>query len=190
MARAGRKRRRERVIYSTGVEELPPAPVGAPARLVSVDDPGELVAGGRIYALPGQKQRVWQILRDDPLGRLHCRQQIDDAQYHAGREMQGYYERSEIGNVKAMDTTKEPVDGGGIPDVLTEGQQKARKRVIELERALGLDGASIIRDFLACRMFVEQIAVKRRMEGERELRYLGRRLRECLERLAKELQYA
>lgn len=173
-------RRKEKPPMPTHERIASELPRNVPVRFIEVSDPYE--AGGKII--------VAQSMRDDPLGRLHCRGQIDDAQYNAGRDMQSFYERAEVGNVKAMDTTKEPVDGGGFPDPINESQWKARDKVLKLELALGKEGASIVRDFLAQRMFIEQIAAKRRMSGDREIRYLGRRLRECLESLAKELKYA
>lgn len=169
-------------------------PINAMVRPVYVDDPYE--RGARIIAI--------QSLRDDPLGRLHARDQLrsaaektaderrggrdtGEARYNAGRVLQRLYERAEIGCVKAMDPTKEPVDGGGVGEVLTEGQQVARRKVIVLERALGIDGSALMRDMLGNRMFLHDIAKKRQMDGALELRYLARRARECLERLAREL---
>lgn len=158
---------------------------------ITVDDPGELIGGDRVYPNSGQKVVAIQSLRDDPLGRLHVRNQIDDAQYRAGRDMQGYYERSEIGGLKAMDTTKEPVDGGGlIPEVMKDAQFKAIKEIIRLEKALGMEGAALTRQVLANRMFIDQIAEQRGMCDQLGKKYLGRRFRECLETLAKELHYA
>ena len=49
-------------------------------------------------------------LRDDPLGALWVRQQIDDAKYHAGRRWQRLYEASQIGDLRGMDLTRERVD--------------------------------------------------------------------------------
>lgn len=155
-------------------------PANAMVRVVTVDDPYE--AGAKIAAVAS--------LRDDPLGRLRARKQIDEAQYRAGRDMQALYERAEIGKVMAVDTTKEPVDCGGAPEVLTDGQQRAIKEIIRLERVLGLEGSALVRDVLAERMFIEQCAATRGMVRRHEREYLGRRFRECLETLAKELHYA
>lgn len=172
-------------------------PINAMVFPVTVDDPYE--AGATIIAI--------RSLRDDPLGRLHARDQLrspeektkdsqkagrntGEARYSAGRIYQRLLERAEIGCVKAMDFTKEPVDGGGFAEVLTEGQQVARRKLVMLDRALGLDGAAIMRDMLGHRMFFDQIAQKRGMSGPMELRYLARRARECLECLAQKLGLA
>ena len=56
---------------------------------------------------PG-KISVTQSTRDDPLAGLHARRFIDAAQYAAGRHWQQCWEDSEIGAIRAIDTTKEP----------------------------------------------------------------------------------
>ena len=48
---------------------------------VEVDDPLGLDPGDKIVTL--------RSLRNDPLGRLHSRRQIDEAQYQGGRSFQG-----------------------------------------------------------------------------------------------------
>src|SRR5689334_16187196 len=85
-------------------------PFNAETSDVETSDPMD--AGGRIV--------VTRSLRDDRLAWLHSHKHIDQAQFQAGRKMQGLYERASIG-VKAVDPTNEPVDGGGaIPEALTE----------------------------------------------------------------------
>jgi hypothetical protein len=179
MAKAGRKRKQEDRACNDDV------------CTIMVDDPGELIGGDRVYPNPGQKVVALKSLRDDPLGRLHHHRQIDDAKYQAGRTMQGFYERAEIGGLKAMDTTKEPVDGGGLgPEAMKDTQFRAIKEIIRLEKSLGMEGAALTRQVLANRMFIDQIAEQRGMCDQLGKKYLGRRFRECLETLAKELHYA
>src|SRR5262249_51218620 len=73
---------------------------------IDVDDP---------YGQRGDKVTVLRQTRGDPLGRLHAHHQIDDAQYHAGRAYQGDRERADRG-ARAIDPTKEAVDGGRLPE--------------------------------------------------------------------------
>ena len=155
-------------------------PSGVPVRFIEVADPFE----------HGAKIMVAQSMRDDPLGRLHCRGQIDDAQYHAGRDMQGFYERATIGGLKAMDTTKEPVDGGGFPEALTEKIQEAVAEINRLERVLGIIDAAIVRDVLAKGMFLREVARARDQDSQLGFRYIARRFRNALELLAVEMGYA
>lgn len=138
----------------------------------------------------GDRLCMTAMVRDDPLARLHQRRQIDEAQFNAGRLMQGYYERAEIGALKAMDTTKEPVDGGRMGETLTEAVRHAVQQIIRLEKALGMEGAALARDVLGRGMFINQVANIRGVGGKTGQEYLGRRFRECLETLAKELHLA
>lgn len=171
------KRAAER-IHDRRVEQLP---INAMVRPITVDDPYE----------PGGKITTVQSLRDDPLARLHVRSQIDDAQYAAGRHWQNLYEAAEIGGVRAMDTTKEPVDGGGfLTEPITDRQRDAARELGRLSRSLGQDGDALVRSVLGHRWFIEQIAAARGIESRRGIEYLGRRFRECLETLARELGYA
>lgn len=149
-------------------------PTNAVVAMVEVDDPYE--AGGRIQVL--------RSVRDDPLSRLHYRGHIDHAQYAAGRAWQADYEAAEVGGVKAMDTTKEPVDGRRLPDMLTDRQRQAMRRLSRDDGALGQEGAIIVRRVLVQAMTFEQIGAERGDIGQFMIRYLGKRFREALETLA------
>lgn len=93
---------------------------------IDVDDPLE----------PGAKLNVLRQMRGDPLARLHAHKQIDEAQYRAGRLYQQDKETADRG-ARAIDPTKEAVDGGRLPEPLTDRQIKARKRIIRIEGELG-----------------------------------------------------
>ena len=75
----------------------------------------------------------------DPLGRLHSHRQVDEAQYQAGRAFQNDWERAERGP-KAVDPTREYVDGARMREPITEGHRKAVLRLNTCERELGADG--------------------------------------------------
>src|SRR5580765_5668996 len=49
-------------------------------------------------------------IRDDPLGRLHDRRQVDDAQFAGGRRWQLCYEHAQLWPSAEL---KDPVEGGG-----------------------------------------------------------------------------
>ena len=50
----------------------------------------------------------------------------DDAQYQAGRKLRGQFELTEIGSVRAIDSSVEPVDGrGAFVDPITRGTAQA-----------------------------------------------------------------
>jgi hypothetical protein len=117
---------------------------------IDIDDP---------YAA-GDKIRVMRALRDDPLARLHVRRQIDEAQYHGGRAFQRDFEAAERGP-KAIDFTKEAVDGGSMPEPITEAQRKAARRLAQVYRELGQDGSAIAHDVLVHGLTMAAIAMRR-----------------------------
>lgn len=130
--------------------------------------------------------------RDDPLRGMLSRGQIDVCQFEAGRLWQKYREQSEIGGLKAMDFTREPVDGGpGFPEPITDDQRKAVGKLIEARRHLGSYGADLIESVLCYNpvmrrgMTIVEAAAERKMVSKRGELYIGRRFIECLESLAK-----
>jgi hypothetical protein len=148
---------------------------------VIVEDPYE--AGGKIVA--------FRSLRDDTLAYMHQHRQIDDAQFRAGRDWQRDLELSEVGGAKAIDPTREAVDGGGFAySGVTDGQSKALASLSRAARALGMEGEAIIRDVLGSHLSLAAAAIKRGLTSERERAYLGSRFREALETLALVYGYA
>ena len=140
-----------------------------------VDDP---------YALePGEKTVAMRNTNDDPLAKLHVRHQIDEAQYHAGRAFQEDFETAERGP-QAIDPSKEAVDGGRMPEPITEAMRKAVVRLSKAERALGADGSALTHAILIRRQTCSQIAQARDLKGEGWEKYFGKRFRECLDCLA------
>src|SRR3978361_1189151 len=120
------------------------AEVGA----VEVDNPLGLEPGEKIVAL--------RSIRNDPLGRLHSHHQIDEAQYQAGRAFQSDWEKAERGP-RAVDPTREYVDGGQSREPITEGQRRAVLRLNRAELELGSDGAALVHEVLVLGMTMEQI---------------------------------
>ena len=98
-------------------------------------------------------------VRNDPLGSLHAHRQIDDHQYEAGRLYQRDVEVAEQG-LRAIDPTREKVDGGLPPEPLSVARQRAGASRKGAEAAMGLIGASIARDILVDGMSYGQIALK------------------------------
>lgn len=140
---------------------------------MDVEDPWE----------PGTKITVARSLRDDPLARLHVRDQIDDAQYNAGRRYQNDFYSAERGP-RAIDPSKEAVDGGRSPEPITEHQWAAANRLISVHDDLGKSGTIVAQEVLVHGHNMAQIAERRGVRGERWERYYGMRFRECLDRLA------
>ena len=147
--------------------------IGQHVAPIEIDDPME--AGGRLI--------VMRSTRDDPLADLHVRKMIDEAQYHAGRAFQYDFEAAERGP-RAIDPSKEAVDGGQMPEPITEAQRKAARQLGVVYRALGQDGAALTHDVLIHSKTRSQIASSRGLVGKRWEEYYGMRFRECLDCLA------
>lgn len=148
----------------------------AEVAIAVVDDPYPLERGDKITTL--------RSLRDDPLERLHIRAMIDDAQRDAGKEYRADLERSEIGNVRAIDPSKEAVDGGRIVEAISETQRRAVKRVSEAGAVMGMLAESIVRAVLSGNLFPAQVAVARGFTSEREKGHYAWIFRKALEQLA------
>src|SRR6185295_13480865 len=150
-------------------------PYNAEVAAIEVDDPLALEPGDKIVAL--------RSIRNDPLGRLHSHRQIDEAQYQGGRAFQADWEKAERGP-RAVDPTREYVDGGQRREPITESQRKAVLRLNRAERELGADGSALVHDVLVQGLTMEQIGLRRGLRTQRWNDYFSRRFRECLDRLA------
>jgi hypothetical protein len=150
-------------------------PHNAEVAKVEVDDPLGLE--------PGDKIVVLRSIRNDPLGRLHSHRQIDESQYQGGRAFQGDWEKAERGP-RAVDTTREYVDGGERREPITESQRKAVLRLSRIERELGADGSVLAHEVLIQGLTTEQVAQRRGLRSQRWNDYFARRFKECLDRLA------
>jgi hypothetical protein len=173
MPRAKRKKPYDpRKVHDRRSSDLPR---NAEVAAVEVDDPLALEPGDKIVAL--------RSIRNDPLGRLHSHRQIDEAQYQGGRAFQNDWEKAERGP-RAVDPTREYVDGGQAREPITEGQRKAVLRLNRAERELGADGSALVHDVLIHGMTMDQVGQRRGLRSQRWHDYFSRRLRECLDRLA------
>jgi hypothetical protein len=159
-------------VYDRRAQDLPlNAEVGA----VEVDDPLALEPGEKIIAL--------RSTRGDPLAKLHTHHQIDEAQYRGGRAFQNDWEKAERGP-RAVDTTRERVDGEQAREPITEGQRRAVVRLNRVEHELGADGTALVHDVLILGMTMQQIGERRGLMTQRWKDYFARRFGECLDCLA------
>ncbi len=156
-------------IHDRMAKDLPINSKVAPA---VVDDP---------YGQNGEKLRVVRSVRDDVLGHLHARGDIDPAQYEAGRKYEKFAEQAAIGNLKAMNPMKEAVDGGYIPDPITDSQIAAVRHLSEAARVLGRRSELLVRQILVDKRRFKEIA---KSTAERDVMFVRRMLIECLDELA------
>jgi len=150
-------------------------PLNAEVAAVEVDDPLGLEPGDKIVAL--------RSTRGDPLAKLHTHRQIDEAQFRGGRAFQGDWEKAERGP-RAVDPTRERVDGGQMREPVTEGQRRAVVRLNRIEHELGADGTTLVHEVLILGMTMQQVGERRGLSTQRWMDYFARRFQECLDRLA------
>jgi hypothetical protein len=122
-------------------------PYNAEVMAVEIDDPLAIEPGEKIVAL--------RSVRSDPLGRLHSHRQIDDAQFRGGRAFQSDWERAERGP-RAVDPTREYVDGGERREPITDAQRRAVMRLTRAERELVADGSVLVHEVLILGLTREQ----------------------------------
>ncbi len=144
-----------------------------------VDDPYE----------PGATIVVLRERREDPLFRLHSHHQVDQAQFMAGRAYQRDWETAERG-ARAIDPTREAVDGGQLAEPVTEGQRKARIRLVRIQRELGRKAYKLVHAVLINGQHIEHYAQGLGVRGESWMLYYGRAFRDALDTLAVEYNLA
>src|ERR1700749_3816052 len=129
MSRARRSRLRKTIqVHDRRAQDLP---LNAEVATVEIDDPLALEPGEKITAL--------RSIRNDPLARLHSHHQIDEAQYRGGRAFQDDWEKAERGP-RAVDPTREYVDGGRAREPITERPRRGGVRLNRVEGDLGGGG--------------------------------------------------
>lgn len=106
MSRAGRRRKAVVTLATSTHIELAEG---------LVDDPYE----------PGKQLRVMRNVREHPVAWLHARGQLSESHRICGEMFRAKYERAMLGGAKAVDYTKERVDGGMPAEPLSEAVQEA-----------------------------------------------------------------
>src|SRR5579871_158791 len=172
MPRARRSKPKAARAHDRRAQDLP---LNAEVASIEIDDPLGLEPGDKITAL--------RSIRNDPLARLHSHRHIDEAQYRSGRAFQDDWEKAERGP-RAVDPTREYVDGGRAREPITERQRRAVLRLNRIERELGADGIVLVHEVLVLGLTMEQVAQRRGLRGQRWKDYFARRFQECLDRLA------
>lgn len=150
--------------------------INAQVVAVEVEDPMALHFGDTIVVL--------RSTRNDPLADMRSRNQIEQSDYMAGRYWQNAHENSQIGSIRAIDPSKEAVDGGRAPEMLTDRQRKGASDVDAARVALAPFGNALIQDVLSEGLSIRRAAMKRGMTSGRAQMALGAKFRECLATLA------
>jgi hypothetical protein len=156
---------------------------------------GTLSEGAPAWTPPERpKSTVIVNLREDPIGRMHARRQVDEAQYSAARAYQQLYDRATIGALSPADPSRIRVDGGKAPDPISAARMAAATRLRSVEGTLkdwhGHAGLSLTRCVLTGGKSVEKTARDFGASSSRETRFWGLLFRKCLDVLAKALGFA
>lgn len=174
--------------------------VEEPVRSAKVDSDGVISPGEMEWVSQGQPRIVvLRSIRHDPLGWSHSHDHIAEPEYLAGRHWQSLYERAEIGSIQAVDTSKEPVDGGKVPELLTDGQRNAmlslRSAAARLEKSVpedrprGVARVRLVQEVLAEGKFMRQIAAERGNSSRGAVGALSREFRRSLTILGEEFGF-
>lgn len=156
--------------------------------VAKLDDLGTIeVRDGSDESLGKLVTRVKLVnLRDDPIGQMAKRAQIEPLQLEAARVWQAWHDAAQIGGVRGIDPANMRVDGGGLyPEPVSDLQRAAIKRLVRADMRLGETGATLVRRILGDRMHIKQVAAIMGDTSERGVRYIGRRLAECLDTLVR-----
>src|SRR6516164_2139350 len=133
-------------------------------------------------------------LRNDAIGRMHARRQVDATQYHDARAYQQLHDRATIGTLSPVDPSQNRVDGGKAPDPISAARMAAATRLRSVEGTLndwhGHAGLSLTRCVLTGGKSVDKAARDFGAGSEREARFWGLLFRKCLDVLAKALGFA
>ena len=156
---------------------------------------GSVAEGMPAWSPPSRPlMTVIRALKDDPVGRMHSRHQIDEAQYKAARAYQQVVDRSTLGNMRSVDLSRTKVSGGLPPDPLPDGRRRAMERLRVAEEAVarrhGTEGLGLTRAVLCDRQSVEQAGRLRGADTDRELWFWARLFRRCLDCLARAFGFA
>jgi hypothetical protein len=159
-------------------------------------DDGTVAEGAPGWTPPPRPMiTVVQSLKNDPLGHMKARGQIDDACFLAGREYQRLWVKVAAGRIRAIDLTMTSVDnsagsGGGA----TDAQRVAAKTLMRVDKVViqshGGEALLMLRDVLGECLPVEVAARHRGAQSAHEIRWWGRLFRKGLDVVAVALGFA
>lgn len=124
---------------------------------------------------PMQQIKVLKNRRSSPCTEYRNRQLITHYQEQAANTFEATYARSKA-TVQAMDTAKEPVDGGSISGAMADGAIDAIKDLIGLHQAMGAPAYLLLEQVCGHGVYVNDMA-----RHTRERSQMMAQLREALD---------
>lgn len=154
---------------------------------------GRIEFGERIVDDPlevGQRYRAKVNVRESSIEHMHSRGRIDASQKLAGDRFRKLWEMASVGQNQAMDTTKEPVDGGGFGDPISDELVKASQELSRVMRAVGQAGSQLLISLVGEGKLIGDVAAKWAqaggvVRGERAEGYVTARMVEALDDLVR-----
>lgn len=136
------------------------------------------------YGAGNQQKRIKVVYnpRESPIAWMYAHRKrtgITQEQVLAANKFRKLYEAAQGVGVGSMDYTKEPVDGGGFPDVLTDRQARAAKELAQASARLGMEGYQLVEQVCGQCAFIHQLAAARRAQDR-----MSKNLKDSLESLA------
>jgi hypothetical protein len=155
---------------------------------------GSIAAGEPEWVAPSRPRiRAVARLKEDPIGRMHARQQIDRAQFLGARSYQELYDATQRGHGRSVDLEKTRVMFAPRPDPLTDAQQRASRRLQSVDRTVmqrhGEIGLSLVKAVLGERRPIGQTARAYGATGQREVHSVAWLFRHALTTIAKALGF-
>ena len=133
--------------------------------------------------------KVGRALRDDPLGQMHQRKQIGEAQYQAGRKFQSTWEAAGT-PLRSSGNIIEHVDGGrGASDGITDARMAAGKSLALWRKILGHEYALVEAVLIDKRSIRELADTGSMMPGKAATTFTGHLFRRQLTVLAKAMGF-
>lgn len=129
-------------------------------RSVTMDNP-YFNGAHAITSTNPKKISVVKNLRESAVETLFARGKLDRAQKEAADRFRGIYE-SAGGTIGAMDYGREPVDGGGASDPLSQRQVDAGKMLAQCRNLLGARNFALVCKVCGQGMSLQQVAASKR----------------------------
>ncbi len=127
---------------------------------------------------------VLKTYREDYLLRAKQNKDIDENEFNVGRDLQAAYENLEARTLRAIDTTKDRVDGGTFYNAAGDDtRDKAIEFIGWAKGVIGEGNEPIMRDILGHGLSPTQVALKRGYEGTKMISHFAWLFRRCLEQL-------
>lgn len=123
--------------------------------------------------------------KESPVMWMHARNWVTDSQAMAATEFRRLYEMCGGAGARAIDFTKEPVDGGGYIDPISDRRMDAAKELMQVQHRLGRSGYDLVERVCGQLFFIKQVAAQyRNSSSKRYETKLANQLKDCLDVLA------